>query len=225
VSDPETERGPVVAGPTVTVCGQAAIRAEPDEAFVWITLAMTQAAPGPALADVAQRTEALVALLDQLAIPCEHRSTTGVTVQEEFDHTPRGRRSVGHRAAATMSVRVADTQIIGQVIMRCSEELDARIVGPQWRVSPSNPVWLEAASRAAANARDRAAAYAAGVGLRLGPIRALAEPDGGRHGGRTNFLAAAASAGREMPVEAGEQDVTAAIQATFALLEPSQATT
>ncbi len=210
----------IAGGPTVTVRGEAAIRTEPDEAFVWITIAKTEPAPAPALAEVAKRTEALMGLLDELAIPRGDRSTTGITVQEDFDHTAGGRRSLGHRAAATVSVRLTDTRLIGALIMRCSDELDARTTGPNWRVSASNPVWLEAASQAAANAREKAAAYAAGVELRLGPIRVLAEPDDGRPGGRKMIRAASVAASHDMPVETGEQEVTATIQATFALLEP-----
>jgi uncharacterized protein YggE len=101
VSDHRGDPGVAADGPTVTVRGDAAIRTEPDEAFVWITLAATEAAPGPALADVARRSEFLVALLDELAIPREDRFTTGITVQEDFDHTEQGRRSLGHRAAAS----------------------------------------------------------------------------------------------------------------------------
>ncbi len=97
--------------------------------------------------------------------------------------------------------------------MRSSEELDARIAGPSWRVSAINPVWLEAAKQAAANAREKAQAYAAGVSARLGALLALAEPDDGRVGHRFITLASAA-AGRDMPVESGNQEVTATIQAT-----------
>lgn len=221
MSDHPPDQGIAADGSTVTVRGEAAIRIEPDEAFVWITIATTEPAPGPALADVATPTEALVALLDELAIPREDRSTTGITVQEDFDHTAEGRRSLGQRAVATGSGRLTDTRLIGGVIMRCSDELDARIAGPNWRVSANNFVWLEAASRAAANARDKAAAYAAGLELRLGPIRALAELDDGWPGGRKMIRPAGAAAGHDMLVETGEQELTAAIQATFALLEPS----
>src|ERR1700757_26071 len=162
--------------PSVTVVGQAALRTEPDEAFVWITLSSAGESPGPALEDVAKRGDALAALLDDLGIARESRSTTGVTVAEEFDHTSGGRRSLGHRATATVSVRLTDTDLIGRVVMRATTELDARIAGPSWRVSPSNPVWLEAATRASANARAKAAAYAAGVDARLGRLLALSEP-------------------------------------------------
>jgi uncharacterized protein YggE len=203
------------------VQGEAAIRTEPDEAFVWITLAATEPTPGPALADVATRSEVLVALLDELGVAREDRSTTGITVHEQFDHTNDGPRSVGHRAAASVSVRITDTELIGSVIMRASDEVDARIAGPSWRVSASNPVWLEAATQAAANSRQKAAAYAAGVDSRLGPLLALAEPEDGRIGRPLAATSRSSGAGPDMPVETGDQEVTATIQATFSLHRPS----
>lgn len=204
--------------PTVTVVGEAAIRTEPDEAIVWITLAAIEPSPGPALADVAKRSDALVQMLEELAVAREDRSTTGVTVGEEFEHTNDGRRSVGHRALATTSVRLADTELIGRLVMRATDELDARIAGPSWRISMSNPVWLEAATQASARAKAKAAAYAAGVDARLGALLALSEPE---HVHGTGIrMAARAAAGPDVHFEAGEQEVTATVSATF-VLEPA----
>ena len=212
------ERGDAAAVPTVTVVGRAALRTEPDEAFVWITLSTIDESPGPALEDVAKRSEALAAVLDELGVARDVRSTTGVTVAEDVDHTARGRRSLGHRATATLSVRLTDTGVIGQVVMRATSDLDARIAGPSWRVSPTNPAWLEVATRASANAKAKAAAYAAGVDARLGRLMALSEPEQRlRRGGFAAVSAQLAAAGPEMDIEAGEQEVAASIQATFAL--------
>lgn len=205
--------------PLVTVLGVASIRTEPDEAFVRITLTRTDAAAGAALADVADRTESLRALLDELAVPRKDRSTSGISVQEEFDHTPEGRRSLGYLATATVSICLTDTELIGGIIRRCTEELDARINGPDWQISPTNPVRLEAASRAATNARNKAAAYAAGLDLRLGDLRGLAEPGDDRTGGRG--IARAAAFSHDMSVDRGEHEVTATVQATFELLRAS----
>jgi len=202
---------------TVLVVGSASVRIEPDEAFVFLTLTKTESVAGAALANVAKRSEALAALLDELEVATEDRSTTGVTVNEEFEHTKDGRRALGYRAATTLSVRLADTKLIGTIVMRCTEELDARIAGPSWRVSPDNPAWLKAASQAAANARDKAAAYAAGLDLEIGTLLALAEPIDGPPR-RFAARAAAASAGGDMPIESAEQEVIATIHATFTLV-------
>jgi hypothetical protein len=179
------------ARPTVTVTGEAAIRTEPDEAIVWITLSATETSPGPALADVAGRSEALVQMLDEFGIARQDRSTTGITVSEEFEHTNDGRRSLGHQALASMLVRLADTETIGRLIMRATDELDARIAGPRWRIALGNPVRLEAATRAAEHAKACRARQGEGDGVRGRYRRASrsvdrhlgARPSGDHHDG------------------------------------------
>ncbi len=205
---------------TVTVQGEAVIRAEPDEAVLWITLSVLEEAPGAALADVARRSHALVVLLDELAVVKADRSTSGVTVSEEFDHTETGRRSLGHRAASVLSARLTDPELIGQLITRATEELQAQINGPAWQIAASNPVRLQAAREAAAQGQRKAQAYAEGVGARLGALLKLAEPEhtafGVRRGGG-ELMALSAGGGSSMPIEPGEHEVSAAVEVTFAL--------
>jgi uncharacterized protein YggE len=204
--------------PTVTVRGEAVLRAEPDEATLWVTLTALEDAPGPALADVSLRSEALVALLDELGVVKADRSTTGVTVYEELDHTARGRRSLGHRAAARVAARLTDPELIGRLVTRATTELDAQIDGPRWEIAADNPVRLEAARKAAGDGKRKAQAYADGVGARLGPVVRLSEPDLGFSGPRrTGKLIALAASAEPMPIEAGEHEVAAAIDVTFAL--------
>jgi uncharacterized protein YggE len=206
--------------PTVSVLGEAAVRAEPDEAVVFVTLSALEASPGPALQDVARRGDELLALLDELSIARSDRSTTGVSVHEEFDHTKGDRCSLGHRAASTVAVRLTDLELIGRLITRATTELDAQVDGPRWQVAPENPVRLQAAREAAAAGQRKAQAYAEGVGARLGPLLGLAEPASGHRlrpaGG--GWAAAARTAGHDMPIEPGAQEVTAAIEVTFALI-------
>jgi uncharacterized protein YggE len=219
---PTDQSDPIANGaaPTVTVRGEAVVRTEPDEAVLWITVSVLEESPDKALADVARRSEAVMHLLDELKIEKADRSTTGMTAREEFDHTPRGRRSLGHRAAASVSVRFADPELIGKVITGAIDASQASIVGPRWFVSADNPSRLEAAKLAAANATRRAEAYAAGAGGRLGRLIRLSET--GDHEFtvmRSSRVASVElSAGSpEMPIEPGEHEVTAVVEATFAL--------
>lgn len=205
---------------TVTVMGTAARRVEPDEATLAVTLEALSSDPGSALADVSRRSEALGALLDELAIAAADRSTTRVSVQEEVDHVHGERRSRGHRAVATVSVRVTDSKPLGALLTRTTSELGARVDGPHWRIAEDNPAHLQAARDAAAASRRRAQAYAEGVGARLGRVIALSEPATSvvRPTRLSNAaIAMAAPAGPPMPVEAGEQQVVAVVEATFAL--------
>jgi uncharacterized protein YggE len=202
--------------PSVTVWGEAVLRTEPDEAVLWLTLSAVEEAPGAALSDVAERGATLVTLLDGLGVSKADRSTTGITVEEEHEHTGSGPRVVGHRATSQTSVHLADPEQVGQLVSRAAEELAARINGLRWLISLDNPVRLEAARQAAANAERKARAYAEGIGAGLGPLIRLSEP--GVTSDHMPIRMAARGSSHTMPVEAGEQAVTAAIEATFALV-------
>jgi uncharacterized protein len=203
----------------VQVIGTGSIRTEPDEALVWITLTALDQSPGDALQDVAQRGEALAVILDELGIERADRSTSGITVQEEFDHTKEGRRSLGHRAVATTVLRLDNGERIGRMMMRATTELDARVHGPSWRVSAQNPIWLEVARLASINAGQKAAAFADGLGARIGRLLTLVEEGDGRSPRIALAAARMSAAGPEPPVEAGEHEVTATVHAEFELFE------
>jgi uncharacterized protein len=202
----------------VSVIGEAVLRAEPDEAMVVVTLSALDARPGPALEDVAHRSDALLGLLDELEIAPSDRSTTGVSVHEDFDHTSEGRRSLGHRAVSAVAVRLTELELIGRLIARTTTELDARVDGPRWQIAPHNPVRLEAARQAAANGQRKAQAYAEGVGARLGALVRLAEPGSGVLSRRSSTIEAFAASGGGMPIEPGEQEISAVIEITFMLI-------
>jgi uncharacterized protein len=202
---------------TVKVRGDAIIRTEPDEALLWITLSALERTPSAALQDVSTRANALATMLDGLGIRHADRSTTGVSVQEEFDHDAGGRRSLGHRAATRMSVRLTDHELIGRLIERAVDEVAARIDGPSWQIAPDNPARLEAAREAAADAQRKARAFAEGVGASLGPPLELSEAEVHHPVKFARVAAARMSAGDPIPVEAGEQQVSASVDVTFAL--------
>ena len=205
-----------LSAPTVSVRGDASIRSEPDEAVLWITLSALKNAPVKALADVSARTSELIKLLDQVGVAKADRSTTGVTVSEEFDHTPeKGHHSRGHRASSRVAVRLSDPEIVGQLITQATENLAARIDGPQWVISLDNPVRLEAARQAAADARRKARAFAEGMGVKLGRLVRLSEP--GVHRDMSMRMARSTGLSASMPVEQGEHEVSASIEATFTL--------
>jgi uncharacterized protein len=202
--------------PTIQVRGHATVRAEPDEALLWITLTKVDA-PGPALADVSARSRTLVTMLDELGVPSAHRTTTGVSVSEEVEHTNRGRRSLGHRATTRLALRLTDPELIGELVSRVAGELDARIEGPSWRIALDNPVRLEAAREAARDAERKARAYAEGLGVPLGRPLRLTEPEGRRFAPAAAWVAAGGGEFDPVPIDPGEHEVFAAIEVTFEL--------
>jgi len=207
------------ATPTVTVWGEAVVRTAPDEAVLWLTISALEDAPGAALSDVAARGDALVALLDRLGVTKADRTTTGIAVEEEHDHTGTGRRLLGHRATSQTAVHLTEPEQVGRLVSTAADELSARVHGLRWLISLDNPVRLETARRAAADAERKARAYAEGVGAGLGPLIRLSESGDAEPARivRMSRASAASAMSQSIPVEAGEQAVTASIEATFAL--------
>jgi len=202
--------------PTVTVWGEALVRTAPDEAVLWLTLSAVEDAPGAALSDVAARGDALVELLDGLGVTKADRSTTGITIEEEHDHSGGGPRLIGHRATSQTAVHLTDPEQVGQLVSTAADELAARVHGLRWLISLDNPVRLEAARQASADAERKARAYAEGIGAGLGPLIRLSE-SGDAEPHRMVRTASAVGLSGSIPVEAGEQAVRASIEATFAL--------
>jgi uncharacterized protein len=118
-------------------------------------------------------------------------------------------------------VRLTDVGLIGRLVTRATTELDARVDGPRWQIAAENPVQLEAARQAAADGQRKAQAYAEGVGARLGPLIRLAEPESASFPRRAGKIVAASAASGDLLVEPGEQDITATIEVTFALIAES----
>jgi uncharacterized protein YggE len=109
--------------PTVTVLGEAVVRVDPDEATLWLGVSALEPSPAAALGEVARRAEVIVGMLEDLGVAAADRSTAGVTVEEEWDHSsPEGKRSLGHRARASAPVRTADPELIGRIVTRLARE-------------------------------------------------------------------------------------------------------
>ena len=207
---------------TVTVRGEASVRGEPDEATIAIELSAVRATPQEAYADVADRSQAVTRLLDELEIEPARRSTAGVSLQPQVEYDTNGRpQERGHRASNHVVVRLDDPDLLGPLIHAAVERAAARVKGPWWEIAQTNPIRQVACREAAADARRRAEAYADGLGATLGVVISAVEPETvGRPAPvhRAPIRAFASTEGNaEIPFEPGDLRVWAAVDVTFAL--------
>jgi hypothetical protein len=165
-----------------------------------------------AYADAAERAVRLSAVLDELGVPAVARRTAGLGLHEE--HGPDG--PSGFRAFSRTFVRLGDADAVAAVIARAVEAAGAGVDGVGWSVDEKSPAWLEACRRAGEAARERAAAYAGGLGLQLGAVVGALEPG-------TAQVAAEPARVRGIavnhPLDPGQARVGAALDVTFALGE------
>jgi uncharacterized protein YggE len=128
----------------------------------------------------------------------------------------------GYRATNHVVVRLDAAEMAGRLMNEAVTRAQARVNGPRWRFKLENPARAEACRQAAADARRKAEAYAAALGMRLGPVLRVAE-SGADSGGEAAALPPMIREGpgpSDMQIEAGRLDVAATVEVTFAL-EPA----
>jgi uncharacterized protein YggE len=208
-----------MAGPTVTARGEAVVPGRPDEGIWAIEVGALDASPDAALAEVGRRSQELTIVLDELEVPKETRSTSGVTVREEFDYVEGAQVHRGFRAENLVTVRLVDPSIAGRMIQGSIERAKANVRGPTWWIAPDNPARIEACRRAALEARRKAEAYAEALGLRLGGVAEVREPPPGAHARHRAGVPAFAMSMEQaaVDVDPGELDVSAEVEVTFQL--------
>lgn len=209
---------------TVVVRGEGRANARPDRAVLVFDLSHTAPTPQEALQAVSARTAVLALALRDRGVADADWTTTGVTVQPAYEWRREEQVFLGHRAANRLQVTTRDAAMVGTLFTDAVDVASARVGGPQWIVEQTNPAHVEACRLAALDARQRAEAYAAGLGLALGPVVLVDEtsPDVPRPMPRAMMMAATAMADDSAPIEvnAGELEVTADVRVTFSLVEP-----
>lgn len=203
----------------VSVRGEASVTAQPDIVYLLFTLTASRAAPAEALADVTTRSALLGDVLSAFGIDRPQRLTEGVTVTPKEEYDERGRaQHVGFVASNRLFVRSSNVSRIGDLIVEAVQHAGAHVEGPWWRVAPSNEAWTEARREAVLDARRRAEAYAAALGMQLGAVVEAGEPavrTGGPYGADRYAPTFAPLQGLE--IESGDLGVAAAVDVTFAL--------
>jgi uncharacterized protein len=207
---------------TITVHGLATVPGTPDEAVVAFELRALRPTSQEAYADVAERSRRFDALCDSLGVPDTARSTQGISVRAEREHDGREWRHRGYRASNRVLLRTEDSELVARLLKDAVDSVQAQVAGPWWQVAKTNPARVEACRLAAAEARRKAEAYAEALGVRLGAIVEIREPDGrGQEylemGRPLSFSSIDPGGEAEIPVHAGNLDVSAAVDVTFAV--------
>jgi len=202
---------------TVTARGEAVVPGRPDEGIWTIEVTALGPVPDEALGDVATRTSALTALLDELGVPAELRSTSGVSVREEFDHVDGKQVRRGFRASDVTTVRLREPAVAGRLLQGAIERAQAQVRGPSWWIAPDNPARVEACRQATVEARRKAEAYAEALGLALGPVVEIREPGAGASPVARGRGFAIAAMEATVDVDPGELIIEARVEVTFTL--------
>lgn len=211
----------MVDGPVIAVRGEAVREVPPEIARFTVTVVARDRDRQATLARLAERSEAVRALVDSYGDAIERRETGGLHVRPELKRT--GERVAAYQGSVTTTVTVRDFTVLGELMLRLADGERSAVNGPWWELRPDSPAHREARQAAIADALTRAREYAEALGARVTGLLELA--DTGLAGApvpmQTMAYAPEASGIPQLALDPEPQTVRAAVEARFSISEPA----
>ncbi len=213
---------PAIAGPTIAVEAEGEVAAVPDLATLTVEVE-TQAPRAEAAAqENSRRAEALLAALKQALGPGDQVKTLGYHLSPIYaPKVKNGPLEIkGYQAVNRLQVKLQGTARLGAVIDLALKNGAAAINGPFWGYSRAEELQRQAAVAALERARRLAEALAQSQGLKIKGVEKIVT--GIRIlplGGPERVMRLAAAPAPVTPIEVGEEEIKASVQAVF-LVEP-----
>lgn len=205
----------------VLVTAEGVIKAVPDIAVLRLTI-LTEAAKAPqATADNARLAEAMLAAVKRLLQEGDSLKSTGYRVQPVYNRPEKGKKPTitAYQARHTFQVQVHDPGRLGEIIDVALQHGVGEVQGPWWEHSRLEALTQEAAVQALQKARNLAEALAQSQKLkvkRLLKISTATRPQLLPRG-EMKMLAAGAMDTVATPIEVGEEEIRAQVEAVFEL--------
>lgn len=214
--------------------GSAEVRVAPDRAFIYVTVDADGGSRDDAYAKATTSANGVDQVLQQHADAIDRTVTAALSVQPLTRWKKGESVRTGWRASRRSTVEVTGFERLGELLAALTSW--ATLAGPTWQVDDTNPAYIEVRRAAAAQARSRAEAYAAGLGVAIGAVAWISEPGlrptepagGFAPQSRAMFAMADPGAARggmsgdEEVIDVSPQDsiISAAIEVGFSIVDP-----
>lgn len=159
-----------VTPPVIEVSGLAERLVRPDLAHFEITIDVRDEKLDSARREAGARTIAVLRSLKEIGITDDMIDSGSLAVQPEFAWEPKSgvRRLQGYFVARTIRVRLLDLEKLGVILERTVKSGANQIAPPRFGLQSESQVRRELLSEATRDARQNAAAIAAGFDAKLG---------------------------------------------------------
>jgi len=162
----------VEATRTISVSGKGYSTVAPDMAR--LSLSVVERDPSLAVAQrsVADVTERVLTLLDELGVGRQYIDSTGAMVQPNYrwNRQTEQQELLGYIAERQIDIEIRDLDVLGNVVEGSVKAGVNRVSPPVLDSTERRKVYREALARAAADARDNAGVLADSLGVKLGPV-------------------------------------------------------
>ncbi len=214
---------------TIKVQGIGEVTAVPDQAKLTVTLLAQAETSEAASGEVNANAAAMIEALKAAGVEKKHIQTGYVSVQPEYEQRqavvvhsladkPKPRAIVAYNARYNLGVTISPLDKVGDISEAIRKQKGfSSLAGPNLSISNPGQYQLEAIEKAYANALEQAERLAEKAGLEIKVAKSINVNSGGfspRPMMRTVNMAAKAEAA-PMPLEAGEQKLSASLQVVF----------
>jgi uncharacterized protein YggE len=196
----------------ITVSGSGRVAATPDEAFVTAGVQTRATTAQDAQAANNRAMQAVVDAIKALNVPDRDIQTSGISLYPVYS---QGQTLSGYNASNSVTVTAENIDQAGAVLDAAVRAGANQTGGIRFGLKDDAPLRNKALAAAAADARSKADALAAALGLQVTGVQAISEQSVGGPTYTPPREVAAAGAAPAVPVEPGQLDVTAQVTIVF----------
>lgn len=215
------EAPPADAGKrTLSLSASGSVNVRPDTAHITLGVVSEADTARSALdANNAAMTQVIDALKEK-DIASRDIQTTNFAIHPRYKHFKDGQPSVisGYRVVNSVRITVRDIAKLGDVLDKVVSFGSNQIGGISFSVSDTDTLMDEARAKAIAAARERAQLYAEAAGASIGKVLQIEELTSDT-GPEPRFRALAAKSEAEVPIEAGESEISVRVRVVWALAD------
>jgi uncharacterized protein len=200
---------------TIRVAGKGSVQAEPDTATIRIGVTTEDANAQHAVQANTAATAKVISELQGASIEKKDLKTSNFSVYAQNRTEGENKRQVtSYRVSNTVMATIRDISKIGDILTKAVAAGSNQINGPSFSISEPGKYLNEARKKAVENAMEKARAYAAAAGMKLGEVLEISEPGvpAPALGGTM-----ARSLATSVPIEAGEERLEANVYLVIAL--------
>lgn len=215
---------PVVENPaTITVSGVGTANVVPDIVHVTVGVSINDSSLSAAQEQSNTVAQALIDVATGAGIDDKDIQTDSYTVNVIQDYDDNGNLT-GLRTYAVsniLTLTLRDLDSVGGILDQLVEAGANTVYGISFDVSDPGPAVARARTDAVTDARERADAYAAGLGVEIVGVASVSEQSAPQPVARYDSAAdfETASAAGSVPVAAGSTDLTVTVQVVFLIAD------
>lgn len=201
---------------TISVAGSGKVTVTPDMATIRLGVIIEGKTAKAARDAAAERMTAVVAALRKLGINEKDIATSNLTLGPVYDYPNNATPTLrGYQLSNIVSVTVRDLDKLSDVLDNSVTAGATSVDSISFDVADRTAAEANARTAAVTDARDKADALAAGLGIRVTGVASVSESVSTPIWYSPEFNAAAGDKGASTPVLPGTTDVTITVQVVF----------